>query len=156
MSHRIFTTFTSPKLNVLVIPILSTLCFQTVPGTKHHRFIFSLTFSAMPSFVIHKKDSGMQSIYKGENLYDVSCILGTLLKSFPPIHQVASGKFPDVLAMKSWVSWSIMSASEPPFASQNSFASFQFTPCPSLAKRQHPPCSPIFLPSTQPSGHVSN
>ena len=27
LPHRTFTTFTSPKLNVLFIPILSTLCY---------------------------------------------------------------------------------------------------------------------------------
>ena len=55
--------------------VIEIFYFQTVPGTKHHRFIFILTFYAMPSFFRHQKDSGRQSIYKGENLYNVSCIL---------------------------------------------------------------------------------
>ena len=56
--------------------------FQTVPGTKHHRFIFTLTFSAIPSFFRHQKDSGRQSSYKGENLYNVSCILAFYYVTF--------------------------------------------------------------------------
>ena len=43
--------------------VIEIFYFQTVPGTKHHRFIFILTFYAMPSFFRHQKDSGRQSIY---------------------------------------------------------------------------------------------
>ena len=49
--------------------------FQTVPGTKQHRFMFNLTFYAMPSFFRHQKDSGSWSIYKGENFFNENCIL---------------------------------------------------------------------------------
>ena len=55
--------------------VIEIFYFQTVPGTKHHRFILYLTFYNMPSFFRHQKDSGSWSIYKGENLFNVSCIL---------------------------------------------------------------------------------
>ena len=61
--------------------VIEIFYFQTVPGTKHHRFILGLTFFSLPSFFRHQKDSGRQSIYKGENLYDVSCILGFFIQS---------------------------------------------------------------------------
>ena len=60
--------------------VIEIFYFQTVPGTKHHRLMFSLTFFAMLLFFRHQKDSGRQSIYKGENLYAVSCILIPNLK----------------------------------------------------------------------------
>ena len=50
--------------------------FQTVPGTKQHRFMFNLTFYAMPIFIRHQKDSGSWSIHKGENFFNENCILG--------------------------------------------------------------------------------
>ena len=59
--------------------VIEIFYFYTVPGTKHHRFMFDLTFSAMLSFFRHQKDSGRQSIYKGENLYSVSCFLVVLI-----------------------------------------------------------------------------
>ena len=49
--------------------------FQTVPGTKQHRFIFYLSFYAMPLFFRHQKDSGSWSIYKVKNFFNENCIL---------------------------------------------------------------------------------
>ena len=55
--------------------VIEILYFQTVPGTKHHIFMLTLTFFTMLLFFRHQKDSGRQSIYKGQNLYAVSCII---------------------------------------------------------------------------------
>ena len=71
--------------------VIEIFYFQTVPGTKHHRLMYNLTFSAMASVIRHQKDSGRQSIYKGENLYDVSCILTShKMSSFASTMQVLS------------------------------------------------------------------
>ena len=71
--------------------VIKIFYLYTVPGTKHHRFMFSLTFSAMPSFFRHQKNSGRQSIYKGENLYCVSCILGFIHGNRDSLLSIAKG-----------------------------------------------------------------
>ena len=55
--------------------VIEIFYFQTVPGTKHHRFMINLTFYAVPSLFRHQKDSGSWSIHKGENFFNESCIL---------------------------------------------------------------------------------
>ena len=72
--------------------VIDIFYFQTVPGTKHHRVMLTLTFSAMPLFFRHQKDSEGKSISKGENLYSVSCILAASLprnlQPYKPITEI--------------------------------------------------------------------
>ena len=61
--------------------------------------MFNFTFSAMPLFFRHQKDSGSWSIYKGENFFNENCILEVIVMYLQQQHHFTYLATPMVISI---------------------------------------------------------